>query len=177
MGGDKNTPYVGCCTPCCSQHTTHKLATLIPTFLVECCEHDGSQHGESSSQRRALAAPKNNPISALALPCLAFGPIRILSPPDGLPKGPPAPLLLLSALRRFSPEFPSLATFSSHGDAEAAPGAPQDPSSRRRAGPLHREGCRCRRRRRQPHRQVDAGTYPPSSPRSPASRFRSALAS
>jgi hypothetical protein len=122
-------------------------------------------------------ATKNNPISALALPCLAFGPIRILSPPDGLPKGPPAPLLLLSALRRFSPEFPSLATFSSHGDAEAAPGAPQDPSSRRRAGPLHREGCRCRRRRRQPHRQVDAGTYPPSSPRSPASRFRSALAS
>jgi hypothetical protein len=46
----RNTPDVRCCTPCCSQHATHKFATLIPKSLVECCEHDGSQHGKSSSQ-------------------------------------------------------------------------------------------------------------------------------
>jgi hypothetical protein len=55
-----------------------------------------------------------------------------------------------------SPGSTSLATFPSpsHGDrdAEAAPRAPQDPSTSRRARPLHREGCWCSRRRRQPHR-------------------------
>jgi hypothetical protein len=41
-----------CCTPFCSQHATHKLATLITTYSVECCKHDSSEHGKTSSQHR-----------------------------------------------------------------------------------------------------------------------------
>jgi hypothetical protein len=33
-----------CCKPCCSQHSTHKLATSMQTSLVGCCTDDGSQH-------------------------------------------------------------------------------------------------------------------------------------
>jgi hypothetical protein len=53
MGGEgRKTLDVGCCMPRCSQHATHKLATLIITSFVECCKHDGSQHGKRYSQHR-----------------------------------------------------------------------------------------------------------------------------
>lgn len=56
-----------------------------------------------------------------------------------------------------------------HGDrreTSAPPGAPQVPTrgQRRRARRLHGEGGRRSRRRRQPHRQVDAGNPPPRRP-------------